>query len=110
MDFLTSLDNYKIFYEVAKCKNITKASKNLFISQPAISQSIKKMEENLSVSLFVRSKRGMELTPIGKKVFDKVEIALHNLSSIEHLIDEEKGMLKGDLFIGAGSNIARKCY
>lgn len=108
MDFLTSLDNYKIFYEVAKCGNITKASENLFISQPAVSQTIKKLEENLGVSLVIRSKKGVELTPIGKDIFAKVEIALHNLSSVEHLINEEKGLIRGEIAIGAGSNIARR--
>ncbi len=108
MDFLTSLDNYNIFYEVAKCGNITKASENLFISQPAVSQTIKKMEENLGVTLIIRGKKGIELTPIGKKIFEKVEIALHNLSAIDQLIDEERGLLRGELLIGAGSNIARK--
>lgn len=108
MEFLTSLDNYIIFYEVAKCKNITKSSENLFISQPAVSQTLKKMEENLGVSLFARSRKGMELTPVGKKIFEKVELALRNLSAIEQLIDEEKGLLRGELVIGAGSNVARK--
>lgn len=108
MEFLTSLDNYNIFYEVAKCKNITKASENLFISQPAVSQTLRKMEENLGVSLFARSRKGMELTPIGKKIFEKVEMSLRNLSSIEQLIDEEKGLLRGQLVVGAGSNVARK--
>ena len=50
MKFLTSLDNYNILYEVAKCGNITKASENLYISQPAVSQAIKKLEEFQRVS------------------------------------------------------------
>ena len=108
MDFLTSLDNYNIFYEVAKCGNITKASEKLYISQPAVSQAIKKIEDNLGVSLIIRGKRGITLTPIGKKIFDKVEIALHNLLGVQQLIDEEKNLLRGELVIGAGSNIARK--
>ena len=108
MKFLTSLDNYNILYEVAKCGNITKASENLYISQPAVSQAIKKLEENLDVTLVIRSKKGVELTPIAKKILEKVEVALQNLSAIEQIVDEEKGLLKGELIIGAGSNIARK--
>ena len=108
MEFVTNLDNYNIFYEVAKCKNITKASERLFISQPAVSQAIKKLEENLQVSLFVRSKKGMELTSIGMKIFEMVEIALKKLSEVEHLIDEEKGLLTGELVFGAGSSITRE--
>ncbi len=108
MDFLTSLDNYNIFYEVAKEKNITKASEKLFISQPAVSQAIKKLEDNLGLKLFVRSKRGIELTSIGQKIFVKVENAMHNFSAIEQLVDEEKGLLRGDLIFGSGSNVARQ--
>lgn len=102
-----NLNNYKIFYEVAKCKNITKASNNLYISQPAISQVIKKLEEDLGCILFVRSKKGMELTNIGEKVFNEVEISLNRLNTINELISKENGLLIGKLNIGAGSNIAR---
>ncbi|MBE7074625.1 MAG: LysR family transcriptional regulator [Clostridiales bacterium] len=108
MEFLTSLDNYNIFYEVAKCKNITKASEKLFISQPAVSQAIKKLEENLGANLIVRLKKGIELTPLGQKIFEKVELGLNNLLAIEALINEEKGLISGELKIGSGSNIARK--
>lgn len=108
MDFLTNLDNYNIFYEVAKTKNLTKASENLYISQPAVSQSIKKLEENLGTTLFVRSKKGMELTLIGQKIFEKVELSLKNLSAVEELINEEKGLISGELNLGSGSNVARK--
>jgi len=103
----TNLNNYKIFYEVAKCKNITKASNNLYISQPAISQVIKKLEEDLDCILFVRSKKGMELTSIGEKIYKQVEISLNGLNTISELISKEKGLLIGELNIGAGSNIAR---
>jgi len=103
----TNLNNYKIFYEVAKCKNITKASNKLYISQPAISQVIKKLEEDLDCTLFVRSKKGMELTSIGEKIFTQVESSLNGLNTISELISKEKGLLIGELNIGSGSNIAR---
>ena len=59
---------YKIFYTVAKNKNITSASKELLISQPAISKSIKNLEEQLGGQLFVRTKRGVVLTEEGKEI------------------------------------------
>lgn len=102
-----NLNNYKIFYEVAKCKNITKASGNLFISQPAVSQVIKKLEEDLGCILFVRSQKGMALTDIGKAIFAQVETSLNRLNSITEIISKENGLLVGKLKIGAGSNIAR---
>lgn len=56
-----NLEYYKIFYEVAKEQNITKASENLNISQPAISKTIKLLEEKLGGTLFVRTKKALFL-------------------------------------------------
>ena len=50
-----NLSQYKIFYEVAKAGNISKAAKELYISQPAISKAISKLEDSLGLSLFTRS-------------------------------------------------------
>ena len=57
-----NLSQYKIFYEVAKAGNISKAAKELYISQPAISKAISKLEDSLGLSLFTRSSRGVQLT------------------------------------------------
>ena len=57
-----NLSQYKIFYEVAKAGNISKAAKELYISQPAISKAIGKLEESLNTTLFFRSSRGVQLT------------------------------------------------
>ena len=65
-----NLNLYKIFYEVAKEQNITKASEELSISQPAISKSIKNLEEQLGGQLFVRTKRGVVLTEEGKELVE----------------------------------------
>lgn len=102
-----NLNNYKIFYEVARCGNITKASNNLYISQPAVSQVIKKLEEELGCILFIRSKKGIKLTDIGEKIYKQVKTSLNGLDTISELISNEKGLLTGELNIGAGSNIAR---
>ena len=105
---MESLDKYRIFYEVAKEKNISKASEKLFISQPAVSQTIKKLEEELDVTLFIRGKKGVELTKIGNEIFQRVEVAILALNSVDRLVDEENELLKGELTIGAGSNVARE--
>lgn len=101
------LNVFKIFYQVAKHQNVTKASQQLYISQPAVSQSIKKLEQDLGCVLFVRNKKGMFLTEIGQKVYQQVEKSLHGLNNIYQLVSQEKGLLIGNLHIGAGSNIAR---
>ncbi|MBP5177345.1 MAG: LysR family transcriptional regulator, partial [Clostridia bacterium] len=69
------LDN--VFYTVAKCKSITKAAEELFISQPAVSHAIKQLESELGGKLFNRVSRGMELTETGgKQMFEAVERAM----------------------------------
>ena len=63
------LNLFKIFYYVAKYKSFTKAAECLFITQPAISQSVKKLEEQLNVELFKRKNKGVELTEAGEVVY-----------------------------------------
>ena len=65
------LELYKVFYVVAKNKHMTKASEELHISQPAISQSIKKLENQLGGTLFLRSNKGMQLTSEEKMFYLK---------------------------------------
>ena len=67
-----SLDWYKIFCEVAKKKNITVAAENLCISQPAVSQTIKQLEESLNAELFLRTKKGVTLTKEGEVLYSYV--------------------------------------
>ena len=61
---------YKVFYYVAKNKNLSKAANDLFISQPAVSQALKKLEEELGIKLFYRTKTGMNLTEDGEVLFN----------------------------------------
>ena len=67
---------YRIFYAVANAKNITKAAEQLMISQPAISKSIKKLEEQLGGQLFVRTKRGVILTDEGREFYNYIRQAM----------------------------------
>lgn len=78
-----NLNLYQIFYEVAGCRNFSVAAKKLFISQPAVSKSILKLEENLNTILFHRSSRGVTLTPEGEILYQHVEKALHALQAGE---------------------------
>ena len=74
---MTNLNLWKIFIAVAKHKNITKASEELYISQPAISNSIKELEKQLEIELFFRKNKGVELTVFGQELYnqtkDKIE-------------------------------------
>ena len=78
------LELYRIFYTVAKYKNISKATKELYISQPAITQRINNLEGQLNVRLFNRSTAGMELTDAGKKLYGYVKDSIETMNEVEN--------------------------
>ena len=94
---------YKTFYVVAREGNITKASEKLYISQPAVSESIKDLEGQLNQKLFVRKNKGVELTGFGKVLFERVKILIADLDDIENMgqVYDKLGM--GRLSIGVSS-------
>jgi len=103
---MANLELYRVFYTVAKCGSLTRAAEELYISQPAVSQSIKQLEIQLGVTLFNRNHRGMELTEQGGKlIFSKVEEALRLFDESETLIDQLKTSATGELRIGASDTI-----
>ena len=105
---MVNLDLYRVFYTVAKCGSLTKAAEELYISQPAVSQSIKQLESQLGVSLFNRTHRGMELSAQGgKMIFAKVEKALELFAEAETVIAQVHDSAKGILRIGASETIFR---
>ena len=67
---------YKVFYYVAKTLSFSEASKQLFISQSAVSQSVKALEKKLDQTLFIRSTKKVRLTPEGEILFRHVEPAM----------------------------------
>ena len=101
------LELYRIFYIVAKNKNMTKASEELHISQPAISQSIKKLEEQLGGTLFLRSNKGMELTEEGKMFYEYVKGALELINNAENEFTSFKDLSKGEIKIGCSTTLTK---
>ena len=71
----TNLSLYRIFYTVANAGNISKAARELYISQPAISKAISKLESNLETTLFIRNSRGVTLTEEGKLMYEYIRNA-----------------------------------
>ena len=98
---------YKYFSAVAKNKNMTKASEDLHISQPALSQSIKKLEDQIGCTLFIRNNKGMELTKEGQTLYDYVESAISLLKNAENELTSFKDLDKGEIRIGASTTITR---
>lgn len=101
------LELYKVFYTVAKNKHMTRASEELHISQPAISQSIKKLEDQLGGTLFIRSNKGMELTEEGKMFFDYVKGALELIKNAENDFTSYKDLSKGEIKIGCSTTLTK---
>lgn len=101
------LELYRIFYVVAKHKHMTRASEELHISQPAISQAIKKLEEQLDGTLFLRSNKGMELTEEGKMFYEYVKGALELINNAEREFTSFKDLNKGEVKIGCSTTLTK---
>ena len=100
-----NLNLYKTFYDVAKYGSISKTAEETFMSQPAISKSIKKLESDLGIELFYRNAKGVELTQKGKELLYYVEKSYGNLLTAERAMIETENLQRGKLSIGMPSNI-----
>ncbi len=98
---------YKVFYYVAKTKNITKASEILLISQPAITQTIKKLESELDATLFYRTSRGMELTNLGEELFQNIKNSIECLNNCKRLLNEFDLKEIKTIRIGGGTTLLK---
>lgn len=98
---------YKVFYYVARTLSFSEASKQLFISQSAVSQSIKALEKKLGQSLFVRSTKRVQLTPEGEILFKHIEPALNLIRQGENQLLETNSLNGGQLRIAASDTICR---
>lgn len=102
-----NLSQYKIFYEVAKAGNISKAAKELYISQPAISKSISKLEDSLGTTLFNRNSRGVQLTEEGQVLFEHTSAAFEALSQGEQELKRIRNFHMGHIRIGVSNTLCR---
>ena len=102
-----NLSSYRIFYAVANAGNISKAAKELYISQPAISKSIQKLEDSVGVRLFDRSSRGVTLTSEGELLYSHVKSAFETLSLGEEKLRRSITLGVGHLSIGVSSTLCK---
>ena len=102
-----NLSSYRIFYTVANTGNISKAAKELYISQPAISKSIQKLEEGVGCKLFSRSSRGVVLTDEGKLLYEHVSEAFETLTMGEEKLKRSIELGVGHLKIGVSSTLCK---
>lgn len=96
-----SFEYYKIFYHVAKYGSVTKAASELCLTQPAVSQSIKQLEELLGINLFIRKSKGVVLTTEGETLFSYVHNGYEQIIQGENKIKEIIGLESGQIRIGA---------
>ncbi len=101
----TKLDYYRIFYETARHSSFSTAAKELYISQSAISQSIRQLENDLNTVLFVRTRRGVTLTKEGELLLQKIESAMQTIEQGEMLLERLHHLEGGSLIIAAGDSI-----
>ncbi len=99
------LELYRVFKEVAETGNISVAAKNLYISQSAVSQSIKQLETALQARLFSRSPRGVALTGEGRMLYQYVRSALGLIATGEDKLSQAQQLLLGTLVIGASDTV-----
>lgn len=102
-----SLELYKVFYFVVVEGSLTKAAQKLYISQPAITQSIKKLEEQIGYSLFYRTKHGMNLTEEGMILFNYLKIPMECIIQAKQKIKEEIEESNKIIRIGAGNTLVK---
>lgn len=99
---------YRIFYAVANTGNITKAAEELMISQPAISKSIKNLEEQLGGQLFIRTKRGVILTDEGREFYNYINRAMEYIYNAENKFTDLINLNTGTIKIGISSTLTKQ--
>ena len=97
----TNLEYYKIFYYVVKYGRFTKAAEKLCITQPAVSQAMKHLEQALSTTLFYRTQKGMRLTREGEELYTYIKQGYEYMVMGEKKIKEMKDLSHGEIRIGA---------
>ena len=102
-----NLNLYHIFVTVARCKNISGAARALYISQPAISKAISRLEQSLNTTLFLRSSRGVKLTEAGEILYRQVENAFLAINQGEQQLKKMQELGMGRLSIGVSSTLCK---
>ncbi len=105
-----SLGVYQVFYEVGQCGSITRAAEKLFISQPAVSKTIRLLERNVGFPLFIRLAKGVELTGEGQILFRYVKNAMEQISAGEQMALHLRKLDAGVVRIGISHTLCRHWF
>ena len=101
-----NLRDLKYVIEVAKTQNFARAAENCFVSQPALSMQIKKLEDELGVEIFERSRSSFLITKVGAEIIAKAELLLQQVDEIQQIAKNSHDPLGGELKIGAFPTLA----
>ena len=104
---MITYDYYRIFYYVAQYKSFTKAARALHNNQPNITRCMNNLEQELKCTLFLRSNKGIALTPEGRQLYEHVALAFEQLSIGEEEIRQNGELEHGLVSIGASENAMR---
>jgi len=104
---MVKLDAYRVFCEVAKHRSFSKTAKSLYMTQPAVSQTIMNLENELDTRLFTRTSKGVNLTNDGRLLYEYVSSAINLISVGEKKLAESRDLLTGEMKIGVGDTISR---
>ena len=85
---------------VAEHKNFTLAAEKCFVTQPTLSMQIQKIEEELNVQIFDRTKKPIQLTEIGKKIVNQAKNIVNEAGRIKDIVEQEKGFIGGEFRLG----------
>lgn len=102
-----TLSLYHIFAAVAEAESISKAAKDLYISQPAVSKSIQKLEETLNTQLLIRQSRGVELTQEGQLLYGYIHNAFESITAGENTLKHIQELGIGHIKIGVSSTLCK---
>ncbi|HOA55416.1 MAG: LysR family transcriptional regulator [Acetivibrionales bacterium] len=101
------LDLYRVFCEVAKCRSFSRAARELYMTQPAVSQAVMNLERELGVRLFTRTSKGVTLTNDGHLLFEHVNSAINLIHLGENKLLGSRDLKTGEMKVGVGDTISK---
>ena len=102
-----SYEYYRIFYQVAACGNLTRAAEILQSNQPNLTRAIKNLEAEIGCPLFLRTNRGMVLTPEGEGLYRHVRVACAEIEAGENALTQSRDLTRGSVFLAASEGALR---
>jgi LysR family hydrogen peroxide-inducible transcriptional activator len=95
-----TITQLKYVLAVAEHKNFTLAAEKCFVTQPTLSMQIQKIEEELSIQIFDRSKKPIQLTEIGQKIVNQAKNIVNEADRIQDIVEQQKGFIGGEFRLG----------